>query len=69
MAEINRETAMNTETKQDAVAPLPTVAREIHTTQINSEGAFNASPFGDEGFALPFNETFKITLIILRNCI
>lgn len=49
------------------MVPLPTVAREIHAPQINSEALFNTSPFGDEGFALRFNETFKITLIILRN--
>lgn len=68
MAEINQETAMNAETKQDTAVPLPTAARENHAPQINSEAAFNASPFGDEGFALRFNETFKITLIILGNC-
>lgn len=67
MTEINQETATNTETKEDAMAPLPSVAREIHAPQINSEALFNTSPFGDEGFALRFNETFKITLIILRN--
>lgn len=59
---------MNMETKEDATVPLPAVAREIHTPQINSEAVFNASPFRDEGFALHFNETFKITLIILGNC-
>lgn len=67
MAEINQETAMNTETKEDTVVPLPAAAREIHARQINSEAVFNTSPFGDEGFALPFNETFKITLITLGN--
>lgn len=58
---------MNTETKEDAAVPLPATVREIHAPQINSEAVFNASPFGDEGFALCFNETFKITLIILGN--
>ena len=67
MAEINQESAMNTETKEDATVPLLTAAREIHAPQINSEAAFNASPFRDEGFALRFNETFKITLLILGN--
>ena len=68
MAEINQETAMNMETKEDATVPLLTTAREIHTPQINSEAVFNTSPFVDEGFALHFNETFKITVITLGNC-
>lgn len=47
MTEINQETAMNTETKQDAMVPLPAAAREIHAPQINSEALFNASlPLG-----------------------
>lgn len=41
--------------------------REIRAPQINSKAAFNASPSGDEGFALCFNETFQIALIILGN--
>lgn len=59
---------MNTETKEDTMVPLPAAAaREIHALQINSEAVFNTSPFGDEGFALRFNETLKITLITLGN--
>lgn len=49
------------------MVPLPAAAREIHAPQINSEAVFNTSSFGDEGFALRFNETFKITLITLGN--
>lgn len=67
MAEINQETATNTATKEDAAVPLPAAEREIHAPQINSEAVFNVPPFGDEGFALRFNETFKITLISLGN--
>lgn len=67
MAEVNQKSSEeNMETKEGWRCP-PSTVREIHAPQINSKAAFNASPSGDEGFALCFNETFQIALIILGN--